>query len=239
MTKCKLSVNVNKVATIRNARGAHIPDLILAATRIESYGAHGITVHPRPDERHVRYEDVRKLSKTVKTELNVEGYPSDDWMELVISVKPTQATLVPDSPGVLTSNSGWDTITNQSYLSERISELTGAGIRTSIFVDTDLKHIEGTKMCGAERVELYTEPYAVGFQSNPTKAVKSFATAAHLAGEIGLGVNAGHDLNLENLAFFASSIDNLNEVSIGHALISDALYFGLDNTVQMYLSKLS
>ncbi|MDP4687079.1 MAG: pyridoxine 5'-phosphate synthase [Salibacteraceae bacterium] len=234
----KLSVNINKIATIRNARGSNTPNVVEAAQRIEQFGAEGITVHPRPDERHVTYNDVRQLSKVVKTEFNIEGYPDRSWLDLVLEAKPAQATLVPDPPGVLTSNAGWDTIRHQHFLVDVIAELKAAGIRTSIFIETDLKLIEGALACGTDRIELYTESYAVDFQKDPLIAVAPFIAASAKAYEIGLGVNAGHDLSLDNLKFFAQQLPHLDEVSIGHALISDALYFGLENTVQMYLSKL-
>ncbi len=235
----KLSVNINKIATLRNARGGQIPNVLLAAERIESYGAEGITVHPRPDERHITYEDVRQLAPRVKTEFNIEGYPSRDWLDLVIAAKPAQATLVPDPPEALTSNAGWNTLQHGAFLKEVLQELKSHGIRTSIFIETDLQLIDGAKDVGTDRIELYTEPYAAGFAGGSEAAVAPFERAAAHAHEIGLGVNAGHDLSLENLAFFAQHVRPLDEVSIGHALISDALYFGLENTVQMYLSKLS
>lgn len=234
----RLSVNINKIATIRNARGGNVPDLILAAKRIQSYGAQGITVHPRPDERHIRYNDVYALSGVIVTEFNIEGYPSRDWLDLVLEVKPAQATLVPDPPGVLTSNAGWDTVTHRDFLREVIAELKDAGIRTSIFIETDLHMIEQAAATGADRVELYTEPYAATFPLDAERAVAPFVKAAARAHEVGLGINAGHDLNLENLRLFHEMVPHLDEVSIGHALISDALYFGLENTVQMYLVKL-
>jgi pyridoxine 5-phosphate synthase len=212
--------------------------VVEAAQRIEQFGAEGITVHPRPDERHITYNDVRQLSKVVKTEFNIEGYPDRSWLDLVLEAKPAQATLVPDPPGVLTSNAGWDTIKHKLFLVDVIAELKAAGIRTSIFIETDLKLIEGALVCGTDRIELYTESYAVLFQQDPLMAVTPFVAASAKAHEIGLGVNAGHDLSLDNLNFFAQQLPHLDEVSIGHALISDALYFGLENTVQMYLSKL-
>jgi len=235
----KLSVNINKIATLRNARGGRVPDVIEAAKRIEGFGAHGITVHPRPDERHITYEDVRRLKDVVTTEFNIEGYPSRDWLDLVIEAQPAQATLVPDPPGALTSNAGWNTLQHGAFLREVIQELKSHGIRTSIFTETDLQIIDGAKHVGSDRIELYTEPYAVHFTTDPTSAVAPFAAAAKHAAEIGLGVNAGHDLSLENLQFFVRQVQPLDEVSIGHALISKALYFGLENTVQMYLSKLA
>lgn len=235
----KLSVNINKIATLRNSRGGNTPDLIKAAIDIERFGAQGITVHPRPDERHIRYADVYALKKVVKTEFNIEGNPKEQkFMELVLAVKPTQVTLVPDSTGQLTSDHGWDTISNKSYLKEIISVFRGAGIRTSIFVDPDIKMVDGAKVCGTDRIELYTESYAHYFNEKREEVIKPFTAAAIRANEIGLGINAGHDLNLDNLKFFKQNMPGLLEVSIGHALISDALYFGLENTVQMYLREL-
>ena len=235
----RLSVNINKVATLRNARGQNTPNLIQVARDVERFGAEGITVHPRPDQRHIRYDDVRDLSAVVTSEFNVEGYPNQQFIDLVKEVKPAQVTLVPDKPGALTSNAGWDTLKNKSLLTEVISELKDLGIRTSLFTGTDSVFIEGAKRVGADRVELYTEPYAVLFSKNKPSAVKPFSEAGALALELGLGLNAGHDLNRENLAYFAANVPALMEVSIGHALISDALYYGLENTVQMYLSKLN
>ncbi len=235
----RLSVNINKIATIRNARGGNNPDVIKAAIDCESFGAQGITVHPRPDERHIRYDDVYKLKEVVKTEFNIEGYPNKNFIDLVLKIKPEQVTLVPDSPDVLTSNAGWDTIKNKSFLKEIISEFKKVGIRTSIFIDTNINNIEHAKDTGTDRIELYTEPYAVDFLKNKENAVLPFAKAAKKAIELGLGINAGHDLDLENLKFFNDNINGLNEVSIGHALISDALYFGLHNTIQMYLKQLT
>ena len=235
----RLSVNINKVATLRNARGQNTPNLIQVARDVERFGAEGITVHPRPDQRHIRYDDVRDLSSVVTSEFNVEGYPNQQFIDLVKEVKPAQVTLVPDKPGALTSNAGWDTLKNKSLLTEVISELKDLGIRTSLFTGTDSVFIEGAKRVGADRVELYTEPYAVLFSKNKRIAVKPFSEAGALALELGLGLNAGHDLNRENLAYFAANVPALMEVSIGHALISDALYYGLENTVQMYLSKLN
>ena len=235
----RLSVNINKVATLRNARGQNTPNLIQVARDVERFGAEGITVHPRPDQRHIRYDDVRDLSAVVTSEFNVEGYPNQQFIDLVKEVKPAQVTLVPDKPGALTSNAGWDTLKNKSLLTEVVSELKDLGIRTSLFTGTDSVFIEGAKRVGADRVELYTEPYAVLFSKNKPSAVKPFSEAGALALELGLGLNAGHDLNRENLAYFAANVPALMEVSIGHALISDALYYGLENTVQMYLSKLN
>ncbi|MEN9333876.1 MAG: hypothetical protein RLY35_1056 [Bacteroidota bacterium] len=235
----KLSVNINKIATIRNARGGNTPDLLLAAQKIESFGAHGITVHPRPDERHIRYQDVVDLKGIVRTELNVEGNPTESFMDLVVKTLPHQVTLVPDQPEALTSNAGWDTIQHASFLKEVIQRLKSLGIRTSIFVDPDLGQIEGAKETGTDRIELYTESFALKYNENRQGAIAPFKHAALLAKEMGLGVNAGHDLSLVNLRFFASEIPFLDEVSIGHALISDALYYGLDNTVKMYLHQLN
>ena len=235
----RLSVNINKVATLRNARGHNTPNLVQVAKDIERFGAEGITVHPRPDERHIRYEDVRALSPILTTEFNVEGYPNKVFMDLVKEVKPTQVTLVPDPPGALTSNAGWDTLKNKSLLSEIISELKSEGIRTSIFVGTDLDLSEGAKEVGTDRIELYTEPYADLYAMDKQAAVKPFAQAGILAQDLGLGLNAGHDLSIDNLEYFADNVPDLMEVSIGHALISDALYYGLENTVQMYLARLN
>ncbi len=234
----KLSVNINKIATLRNARGGNMPNLLIAATDIERFGAEGITVHPRPDERHVRYKDAVDLKKIVSTEYNIEGYPSKEWMDLVLKVKPDQATLVPDPPDAITSNAGWDTVKHEMFLKEVVSELKNAGIRTSIFIENNSKHIEHAALVGADRIELYTESYAKLFSENKSQATKPFIESALLANKVGLGINAGHDLNLENLSYFKKNIPNLLEVSIGHALISDALYFGLENTVQLYLRQL-
>lgn len=234
----RLSVNVNKIATLRNARGGNNPNVVQISKDCEKFGAQGITVHPRPDERHITYQDVLDLSEAVTTEFNIEGYPDKRFMDLVLKVKPTQATLVPDPPGVLTSNAGWDIIKNESYLKEVIQELNKNKIRTSIFVDTDLRNIEGAAIVDSNRVELYTEPYASNFSQKKEDAIRPFIAAAVKANELGLEINAGHDLDLENLKYFAASIQNLDEVSIGHALISDALYFGLENTIQMYLQQL-
>lgn len=234
----KLSVNINKIATLRNARGGTLPDVLKAATDIQRFGAQGITVHPRPDERHIRYQDALDLKPLITTEYNIEGYPSKEWMDLVLKVKPDQATLVPDPPGVLTSNAGWDTIKHEGFLKEIIAELKRNKIRTSIFIETNPKHIENTPQTGADRIELYTESYAKNFSSDKAKAIQPFIESAKLAGQLGLGINAGHDLSLENLNYFYKNIPQLLEVSIGHALISDALYFGLENTVQLYLRQL-
>ncbi|MDG1040790.1 MAG: pyridoxine 5'-phosphate synthase [Polaribacter sp.] len=234
----KLSVNVNKIATLRNSRGGDVPNLIKVAADIESFGAEGITIHPRPDERHIRYKDAYDLKNIVTTEYNIEGNPIPKFMEMVLQIKPTQVTLVPDSVDTLTSNAGWDTITNQAYLKEVISEFKNAGIRTSIFIDTDLKLIEAAARTGADRIELYTEEFATQFDLGNKNAVKPYTEAAILAHDLGLGVNAGHDLSLENIKFFKENIPNLAEVSIGHALISESLYLGLENVVNMYLHKL-
>ena len=234
----RLSVNINKIATLRNARGGNVPDVLKVATDCERFGAEGITVHPRPDERHIRYQDVLDLKPLVKTEFNIEGYPNKKFIDLVLSVKPGQVTLVPDPPGALTSNAGWDTVKNKDFLKEVILDFKNAGIRTSIFVDTDPQNIIHAAKTGTDRVELYTEPYASDFHKNKDAAVKPFAEAAIIALENGLGLNAGHDLDLDNLRFFNDNVKGLNEVSIGHALISDALYFGLENTIQMYLKQL-
>ncbi len=235
----RLSVNINKIATLRNARGGNIPDLLKAAVDCERFGAQGITVHPRPDERHIRYQDVLDLRPLVTTEFNIEGYPSRKFMDLVIGVRPNQVTLVPDAPDALTSNQGWDTIKNQDKLREIIQEFRQAGIRTSIFIDTDRKRIEFAARTGTDRIELYTEPYATHFPHDAEKAVKPFSEAAAWAHSLGLEINAGHDLNLDNLKYFASHVPHLAEVSIGHALISDALYLGLENTIQLYLRQLT
>jgi pyridoxine 5-phosphate synthase len=230
----RLSVNINKIATIRNARGGNTPNVVEAAINCEKYGAEGITVHPRPDERHITYQDVRDLKQVVRTEFNVEGYPSADFMELVLAVKPDQVTLVPDPPNVLTSNAGWDTIKHQKELQGIVSTLKGAGIRSSIFIEIDLKMIEAAVTTGVDRIELYTESYATGFKSNKEQAIKPFVEAGKLAEKLGLGLNAGHDLNQDNLRYFAQEVPGLMEVSIGHALISDALYVGLENAVALY-----
>lgn len=235
----QLSVNINKVATLRNARGGNNPDLIKVAKDLERFGAQGITVHPRPDERHIRYADVRDLRSVLSVEFNIEGYPNKSFIDLVKDVKPAQVTLVPDPPGVLTSNSGWDTITHRQLLKDVIKDFKSQGIRTSIFVGTELVLIEGAKSVGADRIELYTEPYAESYLKDKKQAIHSFIKAGELANNLGLALNAGHDLNLNNLEYFAKNIPSLEEVSIGHALISDALYYGLENTVQMYLAKLN
>ena len=234
----KLSVNINKIATLRNARGGSLPDVILAARRIEGFGADGITVHPRPDQRHITFKDVSELKSVIKTEFNIEGYPSESFLQLVKNAQPHQVTLVPDSPQAITSNAGWDIKSNFEFLQQIISFFKALNIRTSIFVDTDLNQIELAKKTGANLVELYTESYATKFLEDKDIAIKPYVDAANFAKKIGLGVNAGHDLNLENLAFFSQKIPFLDEVSIGHALISDALYLGLENTIGLYKNAL-
>lgn len=234
----KLSVNINKIATLRNARGGNVPNVLQVAMDCERFGAQGITVHPRPDERHIRITDVFDLKPVLKTEFNIEGYPTKEFMDLVLKIKPAQATLVPDPPNVLTSNAGWDTFKNEQFLKEIISELKRANIRTSIFIETEVKNIENAVKTGTDRIELYTEEYAKNYSRDKHAAITPYIKASEVAVKNGLGLNAGHDLSLENLQFFAESIPDLLEVSIGHALISDALYYGLENTVQMYLRKL-
>jgi pyridoxine 5-phosphate synthase len=234
----KLSVNINKIATIRNARGGNIPDVKLAAINCEKFGAEGITVHPRPDERHITYQDVYNIKPIIRTEFNIEGYPSKNFIDLVCKIKPHQVTLVPDPPDALTSNAGWDTIKHKDFLTEVISEFKELGIRTSIFVDTNFKNIEGAAKVNTDRIELYTEPYAADFAKNKEMAVADFTIAAEHALKFGLQINAGHDLNLENLKYFIENVPGISEVSIGHALISDALYYGLDNTIKLYLREL-
>lgn len=233
-----LSVNINKIATLRNARGENVPDVLKVATDCEAFGADGITVHPRPDERHIRRDDVHRLRPIVKTEFNIEGYPAPEFIDLVLRVRPEQVTLVPDSPSQLTSDSGWDVEANFSFLCDIIEKFKDAGIRTSIFVGTDPDNIRAAARTGADRVELYTKPYADMFPRDPEAAVAPFVTASKAAHQAGLGVNAGHDLNLDNLKFFHSRIPYLNEVSIGHALICDALYFGLKETIRLYKEAL-
>ena len=234
MNQTKLSVNINKIATLRNSRGGNNPNVVEAAIKAQQFGADGITIHPRPDERHIRYQDVYDLKPVVHTEYNIEGYPNTKFMSIVLDVRPTQVTLVPDLPGVLTSNAGWDTIAHASFLKKIISDLKNAGIRTSIFIGTDEKLIRAAKETGTDRIELYTESYAVGFPTDKEKAIAPFVKAAEVATEMGLGINAGHDLSLENLAYFNQNIPDLLEVSIGHALVSDALYLGMSNAVKMY-----
>lgn len=234
----RLSVNINKIATLRNARGGNNPDVIKVAMDCERFGAHGITVHPRPDERHIRHSDVLELKKVVTTEFNIEGYPDERYLKLVLDVRPEQATLVPDKPDAITSNAGWDTIKNESLLKEVVTELKKSGIRVSIFVDPQTEMVEGAKNVGADRIELYTEPYASHYLIHKESAIKPYVEAARVAHAIGLGINAGHDLDLHNLKYLKQSIPLMAEVSIGHALISDALYFGLENTIQLYLRQL-
>lgn len=234
----KLSVNVNKIATLRNSRGGDVPNLLKVSEDIQRFGAEGITIHPRPDERHIRYQDAYDLKPIVSTEYNIEGNPIQKFIELVLTVRPTQVTLVPDGIAALTSNAGWDTIKNQSFLQEVIAEFKQNNIRTSIFIDTDLNLIEAAAKTGADRIELYTEEFATQFDLGNTSAIKPYAEAAVLANELGMGINAGHDLNLGNIKFFKENIPNLAEVSIGHALISESLYLGLENVVNMYLHRL-
>lgn len=234
----KLSVNINKVATIRNARGGNVPNVLQVALDCEKFGAEGITVHPRPDERHIRYKDVYDLKANIKTELNIEGYPSTDFIKLVKTIKPAQVTLVPDAPDAITSNAGWNTKEHQDFLSNLVEEFKMIGIRTSIFVETDLEMIEYAAKTGTDRIELYTESYATQYPIDKEAAVAPFVKAARLAKKLGLGINAGHDLSLENLNYFYQIIPYTEEVSIGHALISDALYWGLEKTIQDYLNCL-
>ena len=234
----KLSVNINKVATLRNARGGNNPDVLQTAIHCQDFGAEGITVHPRPDERHIRYQDVRDIKPHITTELNIEGNPIGKYVDLVLEVKPTQVTLVPDGDAQLTSNHGWDTIENKGFLTDIVGRFKEAGIRTSIFVDPDPKMVEGAKACGADRVELYTEPYASGYATNRDEAIKPFVEAAIEARQLQMGLNAGHELSLENRHFFHQMIPWVDEVSIGHALICDALYMGLRETIKLYLACL-
>lgn len=234
----KLSVNINKIATLRNSRGGNIPNLIQTAIDLQEYGAQGITVHPRPDERHIKYQDTNDLKKIIVTEYNIEGNPIPKFIDLVCGVNPTQVTLVPDAVDALTSNAGWDTIKNQSFLKEVVSEFKRQGIRTSIFMDVDLNLIEAAASTGADRIELYTEAYAKQYALGNKATIKPYIKAAKLASKLGMGINAGHDLNLENIAYFASNIPNLDEVSIGHALMVESLYMGFQNVIQQYLYKL-
>jgi pyridoxine 5-phosphate synthase len=234
----RLSVNINKIATLRNARGGNNPDVIKMALDCERFGAEGITVHPRPDERHIRYSDVVKLKEVVKTEFNIEGYPDDRYLKLVKETQPAQATLVPDGPDAITSNAGWDTIKHAELLKGIVSQIRSQGVRVSIFVDPLPMMIEAAAKIGADRIELYTEPYAREFHIDAKLAVKPYIECSRVAHELGLGINAGHDLDLNNLKFLKQSLPYLNEVSIGHALISDALYFGIENTIQLYLKQL-
>lgn len=231
----RLSVNLNKVALIRNSRGADYPNLVQVAMDCERFGAQGITIHPRPDQRHARYTDVAALKEVTTTELNIEGYPTEKFLQVVLDQRPDQVTLVPDEPGQLTSDHGWDTAGKAEFLKKTIGRLRDAGIRTSIFVDPEEKMIEGAKMVGTDRIEFYTGPFAHGYSKNREAAVAPFTKACLFAADTGLGINAGHDLNLDNLTFFAARMPGLQEVSIGHALVSDALYYGMANTIQMYL----
>jgi pyridoxine 5-phosphate synthase len=234
----KLSVNINKVALIRNSRGGNLPDLIKVAQDCESFGAQGITVHPRPDQRHIRYDDLPALLSVNKTEFNIEGFPSADFISIVLQNKPTQVTLVPDAPDALTSTEGWNTISNASYLKDIVSTFREQGIRVSLFLDPNEKMVEGAKLTGTDRIEFYTGTYAHEYYTDKEKAIEPHVQAGKLAREVGLGINAGHDLNLDNLKYYAQNVEGLLEVSIGHALICDALYFGLHNTIQMYLGEL-
>jgi len=238
MGRTKLSVNINKIATLRNARGGNVPDLLKAAADIEEFGADGITIHPRPDERHIRYKDARDLKQLVTTELNIEGNPVPSFIDLVLEIKPAQVTLVPDAPDAITSNAGWDTVTHREFLSEVIATFKENGIRTSIFVDPDPGMVAGAARTGTDRVELYTERFALDFAAGRKDAALEFTKAAESAFTYGLGINAGHDLNLDNIAFFKQQVPHLLEVSIGHALICEALYLGLENVVPMYLARL-
>jgi len=237
-TKARLSVNINKVAWLRNARGGNLPNLTQVALDCERFGAEGITVHPRPDERHIKYQDVYDLKPLVTTEFNIEGYPNERFMQLVKEIKPEQCTLVPDPPGAITSNAGWDTVKHRVFLKKIIASLQGEGIRVSLFAEPEKRIMDGALEVGAERIEFYTGPYAEHYHEDRVKAVVPYAEAAAHAIELGLGINAGHDLNLDNLRFFRQNVAGLLEVSIGHALISDALYYGLENTIQMYLKQL-
>ena len=234
----RLSVNINKIATLRNARGGNIPDVLKVAQDCERFGAQGITVHPRPDERHIRFRDVYELKPLITTEFNIEGNPTDMFIRLVTAIKPQQVTLVPDSEDAITSNAGWDTVKEQDFLTDVVKEFKKHEIRVSIFVDAKPEMIEGAVKTWADRVELYTEPYAANYHKNREEAISDFITAAEVAAKVGIGLNAGHDLNLENLRYFKQNIPGLLEVSIGHALISDALYLGLENTIQLYLREL-
>lgn len=239
ITQAKLSVNVNKIATIRNARGGNNPNVLQVALDCERFGAQGITVHPRPDERHIRYSDVIELAKHVTTEFNIEGYPSEDFLQLIETVKPHQVTLVPDPPDAITSNAGWDTITHQEYLTQIIARIKKTGARVSIFLNPNPELIPSAKATGTDRIELYTEAYATQFHHNPEQALQPYINTAKAAVNMGLGVNAGHDLDLHNLNYMAKNLPGLLEVSIGHALVCDALYLGLQNTIQMYLRALN
>lgn len=234
----KLSVNINKIATLRNARGGNVPDLLKVAADVQQFGAHGVTVHPRPDERHIRYEDARNLKPVVYTEYNIEGNPVQKFIDLVLEVKPTQVTLVPDADDAITSNAGWDTIKHKSFLAEVIQEFKRNGIRTSIFTDADVKMIEGAAATGTDRIELYTEDFATRYAAGDKAGIEPYTRAAEAANSLDMGINAGHDLSLDNIKFFKDNIPGLLEVSIGHALISEAIYLGLENVVNMYIQKL-
>ena len=235
----KLSVNINKIATLRNARGGDVPNLIEFATNIQSYGANGITVHPRPDERHIKYSDVDSLKSVITTEFNIEGNPNRKFIDLVLKTKPTQVTLVPDSIDAITSSAGWDTIKNESYLKEIIDELRNNGIRTSIFLDPKIKFIENLQKISPDRIELYTEDYAIKFNNGNLNGIKPYINSAKMLDQLNIGINAGHDLSLKNIKYFCENIENLLEVSIGHALITESLYMGIENVVQSYLNKIS
>ncbi len=235
----KLSVNINKIATLRNARGGNTPDVVEAAKNCELFGSDGITIHPRPDERHITTKDVFDLAGVVKTEFNIEGYPDERFMQLLREVRPAQATLVPDPPNVLTSNAGWNTLQHHDFLLKIITEIRAMGIRTSLFIETDLELISGAKLVGADRIEFYTGPYAAQFEKDPEGAIAPYISAANYAHNLGLGINAGHDLSLQNLRYFKAHIPELAEVSIGHALVSDALYLGLENVIMMYKRELN
>ena len=235
----QLSVNINKIATLRNSRGGNVPNLLSVVVDLQGYGAQGITIHPRPDQRHIKYNDALALPEVLTTEFNIEGNPITKFVDLVNRIKPHQVTLVPDGENAVTSNAGWDTIKHRDFLNEVISEFQGKGIRTSIFVDPDEKMVEGAKATGTDRIELYTEAYAKNYPQNPEKAIAPYVKAAKVANKLDIGINAGHDLNLENTAFFAKNIPQLLEVSIGHALVSESLYFGFENIIPMYLQRLS
>jgi pyridoxine 5-phosphate synthase len=237
-TMVKLSVNINKLATLRNARGGNVPDILKAAQDIQRFGAHGITIHPRPDERHIRYQDARDLRPVVYTEFNIEGNPQHNFIDLVLECKPEQVTLVPDAIGAITSNAGWDTQKHKDYLIDVIAEFKRNGIRTSIFVDPDLQMIEGAKQTGTDRIELYTEAFAHQYGLGNERAIEPYVKSAEMANALGLGINAGHDLSLDNIKFFKDNIPGLLEVSIGHALVAEAIYLGLENVVQMYLQRM-
>ena len=235
----QLSVNINKIATLRNSRGGNVPNLLSVVVDLQGYGAQGITIHPRPDQRHIKYDDALALPEVLTTEFNIEGNPITKFVDLVNRIKPHQVTLVPDGENAITSNAGWDTIKHRDFLKEVISEFQGNGIRTSIFVDPDEKMVEGAKATGTDRIELYTEAYAKNYPQNPEKAIAPYVKAAKVANKLDIGINAGHDLNLENTAFFAKNIPQLLEVSIGHALVSESLYLGFENIIPMYLQRLS